>query len=289
MEAPPRIPMLTSVPSLFALFDDGIHRAGDTDDTYFQKRYKIIGASRALRTHIFTLYSPAVTINDSYRRYAYKMRACEDVSSVLTDLPSPLEVSIAWGNSRASQRVLMWPTGYQLYYPPADLWIPVLDISVHQDYPGQYLFHYEYDDTARCKSRQQRQRQLRSRMMGVHSDSTEWATFPTATSVARRPPTPIPSMLDLAVLDTDESPSPSAPAAPQPAPAIPKFVAEALKRDAIGKGESCAITMTPFAECRALTLTSCFHLFDQGALATWMEKSCACPVCKQEIVSQVAV
>ena len=280
MEATPRIPMLFALPTLFALFDDGIHR-GDTDETYPQRRYKVLGASRALRAPIFLLYDPPPTIHDRTHNYTLKMRPCSDISSVLQFPPSSFEAYVKWGSNRMAQPVLFWPTGYQLYYPAADLWIHVLDTSVHQDYPGQYIYSCEEDTAADCRRRQYCQRQIRSRIMGVPSQGY-------------RPPTPIPTELDLTLLVDAEEPVPSAPAPPAPAPpapappSIPKFVAEALKRDAISKGESCPITMRLLSECQSLTLTSCYHLFEASSLAQWMTKSSSCPLCKQAVTSQIS-
>jgi hypothetical protein len=150
------------------------------------------------------------------------------------------------------------------------------------------VYHWELDTPLECRQRQQLQRQVRSRIMGpaTHSQTT-WADFPTLASVRNRPPTPIPSELELA-FDTD-APLPSAPPAADTAPVIPKFVAEALKRDAVSKGESCPITMIPVGECSSVTMTSCYHLFEAAALERWMTTSSTCPVCKQEVASLISV
>jgi hypothetical protein len=66
--------------------------------------------------------------------------------------------------------------------------------------------------------------------------------------------------------------------APVPAP-LPKFVADALIRDAVAAAATCPITMEPIAAATA-AVTSCFHVFDANAIAIWMVDHQTCPTCK---------
>ncbi len=71
-----------------------------------------------------------------------------------------------------------------------------------------------------------------------------------------------------------------APVAPPPPP-IPKFVAEALIRDAITRAATCPITMEPL-KTDTTAVTACFHLFERDAIAVWLAQSGdCCAVCKQ--------
>ena len=86
-------------------------------------------------------------------------------------------------------------------------------------------------------------------------------------------------------------PLPSAPQerAAASLPSVPRYVLELVKRDAVSKGESCPISMTPFQECSSTTVTSCFHLFETESIRTWLSTKDCCPVCKQKVVSQTVV
>lgn len=83
-------------------------------------------------------------------------------------------------------------------------------------------------------------------------------------------------------------PTTAAPApAPQPPPqpqTVPKFVADALIRDAVSRSVTCPITMEPLNPATT-AVTSCFHLFDRDAIAAWLATADnACAVCKQRTV-----
>lgn len=65
---------------------------------------------------------------------------------------------------------------------------------------------------------------------------------------------------------------------PVPIP-LPKFVADALIRDAVAAAATCPITMEPITAASA-AVTSCFHVFDANAIAIWMVDHQTCPTCK---------
>jgi hypothetical protein len=81
------------------------------------------------------------------------------------------------------------------------------------------------------------------------------------------------------------APRPTATAAPQ----IPTRVAEVLKRDAVAKGDSCPISMEDFTASSKVAITSCFHLFQEDALTTWLQSHTACPLCKEAVTFTVKV
>ncbi len=62
---------------------------------------------------------------------------------------------------------------------------------------------------------------------------------------------------------------------------IPKFVATALVKDAIEKGDVvCPITLESITHDNA-AVTSCFHIFEKKCIQTWLQEKSSCPVCKQ--------
>lgn len=76
--------------------------------------------------------------------------------------------------------------------------------------------------------------------------------------------------------------APVTPPPPPPPPPIPKFVADALIRDAISRAAACPITMEPLV-AETTAVTACFHLFERDAIAAWLAQSGnCCAVCKQQ-------
>jgi hypothetical protein len=84
------------------------------------------------------------------------------------------------------------------------------------------------------------------------------------------------------------TPSPPRPIAGDGGPAVrsqslptslPKFVADALIRDAVAATATCPITMEPITAATA-AVTSCFHVFDANAIAIWLVDNHTCPTCK---------
>ena len=66
--------------------------------------------------------------------------------------------------------------------------------------------------------------------------------------------------------------------------AIPKRIANIVALDYIQKGEDCPITMMPL-DIGSTKVTSCYHVFEGGALDEWMKTNKSCPVCKEECVA----
>jgi hypothetical protein len=66
---------------------------------------------------------------------------------------------------------------------------------------------------------------------------------------------------------------------------VPKHVHEALLRDAKSGTESCPISMNTYSECKDLSMTSCFHIFDKDSIDHWLRSNTTCPVCRKEGIS----
>ena len=75
-------------------------------------------------------------------------------------------------------------------------------------------------------------------------------------------------------VEIDTAPKKMAPAS------VPVFVAEVLVKDALEKEQMCPITFEPVSLGGA-AVTSCFHVFERGALEEWLRSHEDCPVCKQ--------
>jgi hypothetical protein len=68
---------------------------------------------------------------------------------------------------------------------------------------------------------------------------------------------------------------------------IPSHAILALLRDAAIQGFTCPIT-TDEIDIANGAVTSCFHLFEKNAIATWLESEKSkkqCPICKKECKS----
>lgn len=66
---------------------------------------------------------------------------------------------------------------------------------------------------------------------------------------------------------------------------VPKHVHQALLRDAKSGTESCPISMNTYSECKDLSMTSCFHIFDKDSIDHWLRSNTTCPVCRKEGIS----
>ena len=68
---------------------------------------------------------------------------------------------------------------------------------------------------------------------------------------------------------------------------VPKHVHDALLRDAKSGTESCPISMNTYSECKALSMTSCFHIFDKDSIDHWLQSNTTCPVCRKEGITLI--
>lgn len=74
--------------------------------------------------------------------------------------------------------------------------------------------------------------------------------------------------------------APPKPAATPTIPTLPGYVTSLLLEDAISKKQDCPITMEPITK-ETSAVTSCYHVFDRDAIASWLVTHTTCPVCKQ--------
>lgn len=70
--------------------------------------------------------------------------------------------------------------------------------------------------------------------------------------------------------------------------ALPKSVGYVLLANARSGSEACPISMTPYAECKKLCVSSCFHIFEEECLTKWQETNRKCPVCRSKIENIVS-
>jgi len=70
---------------------------------------------------------------------------------------------------------------------------------------------------------------------------------------------------------------------------IPRFVAEAMKRDSIATGATCPITTNTFEVGTEVAVTSCYHLFEAAALNIWISTHMLCPICKSTLTSDPVI
>ena len=70
---------------------------------------------------------------------------------------------------------------------------------------------------------------------------------------------------------------------PQPTVSqIPKFVTDALKRDAILANYTCPITMDPLTDI-PVAITSCYHIFNHESIRESLQRNKNCPVCRKPV------
>jgi hypothetical protein len=67
---------------------------------------------------------------------------------------------------------------------------------------------------------------------------------------------------------------------------IPQRIAWIVAEDVSRKEENCPITLEPISPLTA-AVTSCYHVFDANAIASWFESHSECPVCKTNCVITV--
>ena len=68
---------------------------------------------------------------------------------------------------------------------------------------------------------------------------------------------------------------------------IPGFIAEALVIKAILKEDTCPISMNLYNDCKTVTVTNCYHCFDEDSLDNWLLIKDDCPVCNTVLHSFV--
>ncbi len=204
--------------------------------------------------------------------------------------PTPFEATLVSCGSEVRTRI--WYTNIQVYLRPSKAWIPILEFEDSPRLPALHVFPLEGDTPATCAERIRELEQLRTSVLYpvMRTPSPGMRTDPLYYY-----PSVILEQLEPDLLSfTEELPAAvAAPAHPQPSPSppgfVPRFVAEAVKKDAIAKETGCAITMSSIGECERVLMTNCFHLFDGAALESWMARKNECPSCRQPITDTMQV
>ena len=169
------------------------------------------------------------------------------IKETLEDNDIPEEVEFT--KDGVSYSMYVWKTPYAAFYRGEDQWIPILDTDRRSLFIGSGYFLYSTEKASSdiLDVQIMRQQYQRSRM----------------------------------ILKIRELESRKEEVCP-----IPKFVGDLIKKEAISKKDSCPISLTLYAECASLILTSCYHLFEEHAIQEWLKRNNACPMCKQRITSK---
>ena len=300
-----------------AFFDDDLQRPQSYyGERYTANRYKILGfVSRGSAPYSWSsseqmqrvdVFRPAVTMGEQHRGMFMKIRT----ESLVPLQPKPVYMRQENGDDGMA---ILWRTRWSMWYEAQARWIPVVGVVEPADIMGRYLYEADGDTQEKCSSRQIVQASERLRVMqGIHAPILVDPALMNGWAAGHNPhaeaifPSPNPfdhteedEELRMAIQRSLE-PRPSAPTAPPPssasAPAAPapttfapRYVVDLLKRDAVQKGESCPISMTPFQECESTTVTSCFHLFETTSISAWLQGHSTCPVCKQKVTARIVL
>jgi len=68
---------------------------------------------------------------------------------------------------------------------------------------------------------------------------------------------------------------------------VPQRIAWLIAEDASKRGETCSITLDEVSPITA-SVTTCFHVFDASAIATWFQTNDTCPMCKRKAIATPA-
>jgi hypothetical protein len=200
--------------------------------------------------------------------------------------PIPFEAILASCGSEVQTRA--WYTNIQVYLRSTRAWIPILEFEDSPRLPALHVFPLEGDTSATCAERIRELELLRTKVL---CPVTSAPPPEVRTDPLYYHPNVLLEQLDPDLLSFIEEPPAAAVSQPSPSPPgfVPRFVAEAVKRDAIAKETGCAITMSSIGECERVLMTNCFHLFDAGALEAWMVRKNECPSCRQAITDTMEV
>lgn len=277
-------PYFEGIPRFFAIMDDQPRDGTASFSTpVYKQRYKICSLLDA--TPCFTKffqYKLQVDKQESYSSEEYPFKI--HVESGTPASPHPHEIRMAFSWDWNGETMRYWETGQKVFVKAIHMWIPVID-TADRTQPlwrggggGRFLFTAMEDSSDDYQERVLQQINLREIMLPL-------------------PPLPPNKSLDgIPWRAPPSQPRPSAPLAPvtpQPVRPVssvqaptqypPAFVASAILKDAISKGETCSISLNSFEECETITLTSCYHLFDTASLKSWMATKKECPLCKKHI------
>ncbi len=225
------------------------------------------------------------------------------------------------GENQRAEAYRAWHLPWEVQMAGETEWIPVMDFEKHYPFQARTQFKAETDTFEQLFGRLRTQRMVRERALApapsIATPMRSWwsslvspraetplspAPQPSAPPAeppmrrsfgppAGRPrrPTPIPALDGL----DDEMPGllndatgivqPPASRTAQTSRTIPKRVVDLLVADAVSKQESCPISLEDFTQGMRISVTSCYHLFQEDALKTWMRSKSSCPLCKESI------
>ena len=66
---------------------------------------------------------------------------------------------------------------------------------------------------------------------------------------------------------------------------VPRFVLDALKRDAIAREYECPISTSLITADMPVSITECYHIFEKESLHKWRKENTSCPLCNRPITS----
>ena len=250
------------IPPIFMLFDDV-----QSSPTY--GRYKLFEAQYVARTSdirtggypIYVVRIPAMTLSEQILGYQMERWTMEPTGIEVTPFPAIIRMSLG----DPDKYMMFWTTHTYLKYDYQSNWIPVLGCSRPQEISaGEYIYRTANDNIHTTHMLAQIQRQTREIARAYHD------SLP-ANRYAARAPAPA-----AAPKATQRIPSAPFPVGP------PHFVAQALLRDAVRRGQSCPISLNDFTDSPC-AVTNCFHIFEGSALEAWLSGHKDCPVCKAPV------
>lgn len=173
----------------------------------------------------------------------------------------------------AVESCYMWRLPWAVYYPPLNVWIPVLDSNFTM--PGEYIYRIKNDTRVRYEARVRQYKTLRENVI-LSLSNEPYNVYTISQPLRRFLEQPVYSLQPSAPPATE----PLLPSAPPMPVKPPAFVASIMKGDAIKKEQACPISLEVFTDTEAMCMTPCFHMFHREPFEEWIEKVQSCPVCK---------
>jgi hypothetical protein len=148
--------------------------------------------------------------------------------------------------------IYLWRTPYTVSHKGR--WLPILDSDERERFPGEFVYVYN-SRVKKCMRIVLAQMQLRVMVSTLLLELPDNA------------PTTVSNTL------TD----------------IPRFVLDALKRDAIARQYECPISASILTSETPLSITACYHIFEKKSLDTWLKENPSCPLCKSPVSNTYTV
>jgi len=154
--------------------------------------------------------------------------------------------------SFADGGIYLWRTPHIVYHKGR--WLPILDSEERERFPGEFVYVYN-SRVKKCMRIVLAQMQLR---------------VVVSTLILELPDIAPPTVSDMHT-------------------GIPRFVLDALKRDAIARQYECPISTYPITSETPLSITVCYHIFEKKSLDTWLKENPSCPLCKSPVSNTYTV